>query len=154
MCAACGFDFYQNPSPASVVVIPDPGDERRILMLKRRTEPNAGAWCVPGGFIRYGEDPAAAAARETREEVGLEARIERVIRTGLVDYHYRGHQICVVEIAFLGRLQSVPDLERRGSAEASEIRFHEVRDVLAAPALLAFPEQLEVVRAYGDGLRA
>jgi ADP-ribose pyrophosphatase YjhB (NUDIX family) len=153
ICAPCGFDFYQNPSPAAVVVIPDPGDERRILLLKRRTEPNAGRWCVPGGFIQYGEDPPAAAAREALEEVGLVVRIDEVIRAGLVDYHYKGDQVCVVEVSFVGRLAQAPALASRTSAEASEIAFLAVDEILSRPALLAFPEQLEVVRAYAERLR-
>jgi ADP-ribose pyrophosphatase YjhB (NUDIX family) len=154
ICASCGFDFYQNPSPAAVVVIPDPGDERRILLLKRRTAPNVGRWCVPGGFIHYGEDPAEAAAREALEEVGLGVRIDGVIRAGLVDYSYKGDQVCVVEISFVGRLQVTPALASRTSDEASEIVFLPVDQILSRPELLAFPEQLEVVRAYAESLRA
>lgn len=148
MCTACGFDFYQNPSPAAVVAIPHPRDERSLLMLRRRTPPNEGRWCVPGGFIRYGEDPVAAAAREALEEVGLEIRIERPIRAGLVDYRYRGRQICVVEVSFVGRI--VGDLPEGPivSAEASEVVFQPVDRVLADPSMLAFPEQLEVVLGY------
>jgi 8-oxo-dGTP diphosphatase len=148
MCASCGYDFYQNPPPAAVVAIADPADPMRILMLKRRTPPNPGRWCVPGGFIRYGEVPAVAAAREAREEVGLEVRIGPVIRAGLVDYRYKGRQICVVEVSFVAQLAEAPSLEGRASAEASEIAFHPVEGILARPDLLAFPEQLEVVRGY------
>jgi ADP-ribose pyrophosphatase YjhB (NUDIX family) len=154
ICASCGFDFYQNPSPAAVVVIPDPGNERRILLLKRGTEPNAGRWCVPGGFIKYGEDPPVAAAREALEEVGLAVRIDGVIRAGLVDYRYKGDQVCVVEISFVGRLAETPALASRSSEEASEIVFLPVDEILSRPELLAFPEQLEVVRAYAESLRA
>lgn len=147
-CSACGFDFYQNPSPASVVAIPHPSDDGALLMLRRRTPPREGLWCVPGGFIKYGEDPVAAAARESREETGLEVRIERVLRSGLVDYRYQGRQVCVVEIAFLGRLtMPVPD-KPTFTDEAAEIVFQPVEQVLADPAMLAFPEQLEVVRSY------
>lgn len=148
MCAACGLDDYQNPAPAAVVAIPHPRDPALLLMLKRSTPPHIGRWCVPGGFIRYGEDPPAAAAREVREEVGLEARIGRVLRAGLVDYRYKGRQICVVEISFVGHVADVPALASLTTAEASEIAFYRVTDILAQPELLAFPEQLEVVRAY------
>ena len=147
MCASCGFDFYQNPVPAAVVALRHPREPGQVLMLRRRTRPNVGKWCVPGGFIGYGEEPAAAAAREVREEVGVEARILGVLRAGLVDYSYRGRQICIVEIAYLADVAG--DLPRAGAAtaEASEIAFHAVGDVLADPGLLAFPEQVEVIRA-------
>lgn len=147
MCASCGFDFYQNPLPAAVVALRHPRDAGRVLMLRRRTKPNVGKWCVPGGFIGYGEEPAAAAAREVKEEVGVEARILGVLRAGLVDYAYRGRQICIVEIAYLADVAGDLPPEGASTPEASEIAFHAVEDVLADPALLAFPEQVEVVRA-------
>lgn len=149
MCASCGFDFYQNPVPAAVVALAHPDDPGSILMLRRRTKPGLGLWCVPGGFVGYGEAPVAAAAREVREEVGVEARIDGVIRAGLVDYSYRGRQICIVEIAF--RASPTGPLPGKGAstAEASEIAFHRVDDVLADPARLAFPEQVEIFRDLG-----
>ena len=75
-------------------------------------------------------------------------RIGAVIRAGLVDYRYKGRQICVVEVSFVGHLAEAPALQGRTSAEADEIAFHPVASILARPELLAFPEQLEVVREY------
>ena len=39
--------------------------------------PLAGLWEFPGGKVRPNETPQAAAARECREETGLEVRIKR-----------------------------------------------------------------------------
>lgn len=149
-CRGCGFDFYQNPVPAAVVALEHPGEPGSFLMLRRRTKPGVGLWCVPGGFIGYGELPEEAAAREVREEVGVEARIEGVIRAGLVDYTYRGRQICIVEIAF--RAVPAGPLPARGAAtsEASEIAFLRLEQILADPARLAFPEQAEIFRCLRD----
>ncbi len=41
----------------------------KILLLKRHN----GLWEFPGGSVEWGEDPQACAAREAREETGLEA---------------------------------------------------------------------------------
>lgn len=153
LCSACSFDFYQNPLPASVVVLPDPEHPATVLMLKRSTMPGIGLWCVPGGFIKYGETPVAAAAREAHEETGSEVDIGSVLRAGLVDYSYRGRQICIVEIAFLAQLRGTADAVAAASGEASELRFLPLAQLLAAPELLAFPEQAEVLRTYQSRLK-
>ena len=71
------------------------GDE--ILLVKRKFEPNKGRWSLPGGLVEVGEEPAEAAEREVREELGLEVEMEglfqvanEVIRdeAGRVKYHF------------------------------------------------------------------
>ena len=52
-------------------------DERgRVLLVKRAD----GRWCVPCGFCDWGEDVRAAAARECREESGIEVEIGEVMQ--------------------------------------------------------------------------
>ncbi|MDA4135244.1 MAG: NUDIX domain-containing protein [Thaumarchaeota archaeon] len=47
-----------------------------ILLIKRKFEPNKGRWSLPGGLVEVGEDPAEAARREVREELGVEVEME------------------------------------------------------------------------------
>ncbi len=44
-----------------------------VLLVKRAATPFAGAWSLPGGAIEPGERAAQAAARELKEETGVEA---------------------------------------------------------------------------------
>lgn len=44
-----------------------------LVLLRRRRQPNLGLWSPPGGHVRVGETPHAAARRELREETGLAA---------------------------------------------------------------------------------
>jgi 8-oxo-dGTP diphosphatase len=43
----------------------------RLLLIKRRNEPGAGLWSLPGGRIEPGETDEQAVVREVREETGL-----------------------------------------------------------------------------------
>jgi 8-oxo-dGTP diphosphatase len=45
----------------------------RVLLMLRNKEPNLGLWVAPGGKIELDEAPYECAARELREETGLQA---------------------------------------------------------------------------------
>ncbi len=47
-----------------------------ILLCRRRGQAfEGGRWCLPCGYIDWGEDFLSAARREVREETGIEVRI-------------------------------------------------------------------------------
>jgi 8-oxo-dGTP diphosphatase len=148
LCRACDFDFYQNPLPSAVIVIPRSGASGDILVVKRRTKPAVGKWCPPGGFVRYDEEPGAAAIREAREEAGVEVEVVHLLRVGLLAYVYRERSVCILEVAFVGRLVGPPPGADSVTQEASAIAFKAVHDLLGDTNTLAFPEQAAVLRAY------
>jgi len=51
----------------------------RLLLVKRRREPEGGFWGLPGGKVDWLEPVAAAVAREIAEELALEIRPERLL---------------------------------------------------------------------------
>ncbi len=75
-CSVCGFVYWEHPHPAAAAVV---FSEGRILCVRRRFPPEAGGWCLPGGFIEPGETVEAAARREVREESGVEVEVLRQI---------------------------------------------------------------------------
>ena len=53
--------------------------ESRVLLIKRRFEPLAGRWSLPGGALEVGETLAEGLAREMKEETGLDVDVGPVV---------------------------------------------------------------------------
>ena len=51
----------------------------RVVLIKRRFEPLAGQWSLPGGMLELGETLEAGVAREIFEETGLEVEVGPVV---------------------------------------------------------------------------
>jgi len=69
-CPACGAEHWRNAKPCAGALVTD-GDGR-LLLLRRAIEPWLGWWDIPGGFCDAEEHPMECAAREAREETGLD----------------------------------------------------------------------------------
>ena len=70
VCGECGHIVYINPTPATTLVAIDDG---RVLLTLRDVDPCRGEWCLPGGFLEWGEAPKDGARRELVEETGITA---------------------------------------------------------------------------------
>ena len=71
-CSNCEKYFYDNPLPVVSIIV---SDDRKILLVKRKYDPEKGEWCLPSGFAETGESIEAAALRELTEETGIHGRI-------------------------------------------------------------------------------
>jgi 8-oxo-dGTP diphosphatase len=65
---------YDYPRPAVTVDVAIVTRERRprVLLVRRKNEPYAGSWALPGGFIDMNETLEESARRELREETGVD----------------------------------------------------------------------------------
>ena len=111
-------------------------DKKRILLIKRRAEPNRGFWSIPGGNIKLGERLIDAVEREVEEETGLKVRaikIEEISemikrdRDGRVKYHYIiiDYRTRILE----GRLKAASDAQEAGwftSKKAEELKISNI----------------------------
>jgi len=89
-----------------------------ILLTKRLIEPYKGYWHLPGGFIRYKENPEKAVLRVVKNETGLKVKINKFL--GVFEYTNmpkRGHVIALYYLAkpISGKI--------RGSKQGEEISY-------------------------------
>jgi mutator protein MutT len=72
-------------------------DEGQVLLVQRGRPPRIGTWGLPGGLIDLGESLQAAAAREVKEELGIDVAVQTMVTTfesihhddaGKIEYHY------------------------------------------------------------------
>lgn len=75
-----------------------------IVLIRRRNPPPG--WALPGGFVDYGETVGAAAAREAREETGLDVALTELFHVySDPTRDPRRHTIATV---FIGTAAGVP----------------------------------------------
>lgn len=70
ICRNCNFVQYENPIPAAVVL--PMNDNGEVLLVQRRSDPQAGYWATVGGFLNVGESAENGARRECEEELGAD----------------------------------------------------------------------------------
>ncbi len=61
-----------------------------MLLARRKFEPQAGKWDLPGGFLEEDEEPLDGLRRELREETGVE--IEPLELAGIWADRYGGER--------------------------------------------------------------
>ncbi len=121
-------------------------DRLRILLTLRATEPFAGSWALPGGFLFEGESLEEAARRVLRDKTGIgEAYLEQLYTFGEPDRDPRNR---IVTVAYYA-LVPWQKLDRPGSQKVSEVAWFEADN----PPMLAFDHAR--ILAYGvNRLRA
>lgn len=99
-------------------------EQGALLLVRRRHDPGAGRWSLPGGRVEAGETLRQAAERETREETRLTLAIGDLLGTTEVTSADERFFIC----DFLARRADLRQTPRPGS-DASSARFVQLASV-------------------------
>lgn len=83
-------------------------NNQNIILVKRRYAPYKGRYALPGGFIKFNEEPEQAVIREVREETNLAVKI--VEKIGVYDQKGRDPRGRIISTAFKCRL--IKDLSK------------------------------------------
>jgi 8-oxo-dGTP diphosphatase len=122
---------YPRPAVSVDIVIVSHEPEPRVLLIRRKHDPYAGSWAIPGGFVDMEESLEAAAARELFEETG--------VRTGNLDQLYtfgdpaRDPRGRVISVAYLAQV-NVTEIKPVAADDAEAVGWF----ALERPPQLAF----------------
>ena len=139
VCRDCRQILYVNPA-VGVAVVVRRGEE--ILWGRRRSGRYGGHWCLPCGYVEWGEEVRAAAIREFQEETGLSVTLGPILA---VHSNFHDRERLTVGLWFAGlvtggTLEPGDDLDR--------VDFFPLP---SPPALLAFPTDEVVLAELREG---
>ena len=132
------------PTPtlsATVMLLRDRRSRLEVFMVERhrRVDFTTNALVFPGGKVDEGEAPHDALARELREELGLEVRVERPITFAV-------HEEPGLRILLLFYAVQIVDGKPRGR-EGQAVKWVSVTDLPSYPTP---PADAEIVRRLAE----
>jgi len=124
--------------------------DNNLLLIKRKYNPDAGYWSIPGGHIDIGEEVEKAAEREGFEETGIKVKVTKL--AGIIDkimydsemkieYHYVLLNYFVEQIE--GGYDQAP-IADDDALEAKFVPFNELKNYQLTDSLIKLLKQLKI----------
>jgi 8-oxo-dGTP diphosphatase len=154
-----GYDpaAFERPSVTTdVVAFTAKNDRLHVLLVRRGVAPFAGAWALPGGFVKMDEHLDQAAHRELREETGIAAPayLEQLYTFGAPGRDPRTRVISVAYFALLpapdSGLPGAPAGEPQAGTDAADAAWWPAESL---PPALAF-DHADIIATALSRLRA
>lgn len=121
--------IYEYPRPsvsADAVIFRKKNDNIEILLIRRSNPPFKDKWALPGGFVDMDESLDTAAARELKEETGLDGiDLHQFHAYGAVDRDPRHRTISIAYAGLLTR----SDARLMAADDAAEAAWFDVNDL-------------------------
>jgi len=124
--------------------------DNKLLLVKRKYDPDSGYWSIPGGHLELGERVKDAAIREAEEETGFKTRvtklagiIDKIMRdeNGEIEFHY------VLINYFVEQIEGSPDqapIADDDALEAKFVPFDELKNYVLTDSLIELLKRLKI----------
>ena len=99
----------------------------QVLLIRRKKDPFAGRWAIPGGFLDIDERVEDAVLRELKEETGVEG-IPLMSPLGVFAEPRRDPRGRTISLAYVGVVRE-PIPEPKGGDDAAEAAWHDLDEV-------------------------
>ncbi|MGH1436740.1 MAG: NUDIX hydrolase [Lewinella sp.] len=141
---------YEYPRPSitvdCIIFGLDESQQLKVLLIRRKLDPYANKWALPGGFVHMEESLENAARRELKEETGVEnVFMEQLYTFGSLDRDPRGRVISVAYFA----LVNLSEHTLRADTDAGDAAWFSINELPE----LAF-DHSTILRTALDRLRA
>lgn len=94
-----------------------------VLLIKRKYEPQAGTWALPGGFVQPQESLEAAVLRELKEETGVNLTyLEQLYTFGAPERDPRQR---VISVAYFGLVRP-ETYQLRADTDAEQVGWFDI----------------------------
>ncbi|MFX0040633.1 MAG: NUDIX hydrolase [Promethearchaeota archaeon] len=124
--------------------------DNQLLLVKRKYDPDAGYWSIPGGHLDLGEKVEAAAERESYEETGFKVKVSKLAgiinkimydNDGKIEYHY------VLINYFVEQIEGDPNQLPKAADDALEAKFvpfNQLNSYKLTESLIELLQQLKI----------
>ena len=123
---------------------------QKLLLVKRKYNPDAGYWSIPGGHLDLGERVEDAAEREALEETGFKVKVTNLAgiinkimndKNGKIEYHYVLINYFVEQVE--GNMDQVP-IPDSDALDARFVKFSELKNYKLTETLVELLKQLKI----------
>ncbi len=144
------FDLRQYPIVPLVGVGVLLTRDNSLLLVKRKYNPDAGYWAIPGGHLDLGERTEIAAEREAYEETGFNVKVSKLAgiidkimydTNGKVEYHYVLINYFVEQIEGDQNQQPIPNSD---ALDAKFVDFDDLNNYTLTESLIELLKQLKI----------
>lgn len=121
-------EIYKSAFSVDNIIFGFDDDKLKVLLIKRKDDPFAGQWALPGDIVRPEENLDHAAGRVLQQLTGLtKVYLDQVHTFGEVDRHPKGR---VITIAYYSLIK-IAEGRIKAASFAEDVQWKEVRAIMS-----------------------